>query len=291
MTRWFMFGWVVLLVVLPSLLSAQTDEGRAGVVVATATVGIEGRLVYRYTGKALRAKTFTPKSPLVVRIVSSTTDGGATLYDLRFIGVKPGRFDLREVMQREDGHDLHDAPAAIVEVGSVLSATHTGELIESGGTVLPRLGGYRLVILVLAVAWAVPVLSWARRRIMRRTILREAPVPEQAPTLADQLRPLVSAALAGTATTQDLAHIERLMIAHWRERIGLGHRTTLEALVALKSHAEAGAVVRSVESWLHRPREGDDEAVDLAALLEPFTREKPIMLATPESPPVRGRGT
>jgi hypothetical protein len=252
-------------------------------VAAKSNVGIEGKVLYRAEAE-LRSRPFNPKAPVVVRIASSAQDGAATLYDLRFIAVKPGRFDLRDAIERVDGKSLTDAPAAIVEIASVLPEDHNGELSSSRGLGFPRLSGYRLALIALGILWLIPIAIAIFRRVTR-----SKPVPvvahSDAPlSLADQLRPLVEAAIAGRADVDDLARLERLLIAHWRDRLSLAALSAHEALQRLKQHPQGGDILRKVESWLHRPRDSAEPPPDIAAMLEPYRRAETINLASAQTP-------
>jgi hypothetical protein len=87
-------------------------------------------------------------------------------------------------------------------------------------------------------------------------------------TLAERLRPLVEAAVAGRLEAQRLAELERLLIGYWTRRLGLEQMAPVEALGVLRAHEEAGPLLERLEAWLHRP--GGGGSVDIPALLEPY---------------------
>lgn len=240
---------------------------------SSVNVGIEGRLIYRYPGE-LRPRPFSAKSPVVVRVASTTNDGNATLYDLRFIGVKPGKFDLRDAIEKPDGASVGDGPAAVVEILSILPEDHDGLLIGAKGLGLPRIGGYRLLLIIVGVLWVIPLVWVIVRRLTRKKPLAQLAVTQGPPTLADQLRPLVEAAIAGRATPDELARLERLLIAHWGDRLMLGDLPMHEAVLRLKAHDEGGQVLRQVESWLHSPRGQAEHEPDVSAMLAPYRTGK-----------------
>ena len=88
-------------------------------------------------------------------------------------------------------------------------------------------------------------------------------------TLADRLRPLVDAAVAGNLTQGQHAELERLLIGYWRKRLELEKAAPAEFIGVLRNHDEAGPLLRRLEDWLHRPG-GAAEPVDVAALLKPY---------------------
>jgi hypothetical protein len=87
-------------------------------------------------------------------------------------------------------------------------------------------------------------------------------------TLEDRLRPLVESALRRELGLEGQARLERLLLGHWRRRLGWEGLPMDEALSRLRGHEEAGALVRSLEAWLHRP--AGTVAVDVGALLAPY---------------------
>jgi len=204
--------WMVTAAAIAAYTGAGAQEaGPAARPVMTTTVGIEGKVVYRWSGPTLRIRALGPRSTMLVRLADVQTDGESTLYDLRFIALKPGLYDVREWLERVDGVELGDeAPAAAFRVDSTLAADDSGELRTAAGLGVPALGGYRNLAIGLGVVWVIPMGVIAWRAAMRRP--RAAPVAAtDAPlTLADQLRPLVTRALSDDAEASDRANLERV---------------------------------------------------------------------------------
>jgi hypothetical protein len=86
--------------------------------------------------------------------------------------------------------------------------------------------------------------------------------------LEERLRPLVDRALRRELDLEGQARLERLLLGHWRRRLGWEGLPMDEALRRLRGHEEAGALIRALESWLHRP-EGVT-TVDVGVLLAPY---------------------
>jgi hypothetical protein len=99
-------------------------------------------------------------------------------------------------------------------------------------------------------------------------------------TLTERLRPLVTQASAGQLTATEKAQLERLLLIHWRERLGLESIDLADAVPRLREHREAGALLRALEDWLHRPPGG--AKVDVEAVLAPYANA-PIDEAPAES--------
>lgn len=244
------------------------------------TIGIEGRAVFRHpASEPVQAVPVDDKAPVVVRIADQTRDGEFVLYDLRFIAQYAGEFDLRDCLRRPDGAPLTNAEPLPVSIGKLLPDDHLGALFEIGGGRLPRLGGYQVALLVIGALWlAVPLVVLARR-LMRRRPAR--PAPEAPPrTLADQLRPLVEMAERGEMSVADRARLEMLLLAYWRERLGLDSGIDQAAAVrALREHAEAGELLATLDRWLHMPHRSDGRIVEVSAVLKRYRDARPVDLS------------
>src|ERR1044071_89037 len=122
------------------LLVAQTPKP-----LATTTVGMEGKVLFRYSGAAVRALPVDDRSAVVLRIAEQGAEhggaGGATLYDLRFIAHKTGNYDLRSFLQHFDGSPVTDGEAMPVHVDAVLPENAGVDLVEVQRVKAVRLGG------------------------------------------------------------------------------------------------------------------------------------------------------
>jgi hypothetical protein len=136
-------------------------------------------------------------------------------------------------------------------------------------------GRYRAAMIALGALWlAAPLLYFAVRAALRRPEPPAAP-PPPAPTLADQLRPLVESAMAGSLSIQGRGQLELMLYMHWRQRLGLDGPQA-QAVARLRRDAQAGELLRAVEAWLHaRPDEAPADG-DVAALLAPY-RDAPAI--------------
>lgn len=100
--------------------------------------------------------------------------------------------------------------------------------------------------------------------------MAEETITAPPPGYAERMRPLVEAAAAGNLTVDGQAELERLMTGYWREKLALPDSRMAEALAALKRHPEAGALLRAMERWLHRP--GGATREEIRSLLEPYQK-------------------
>ena len=269
----------------------------------TTTVGIEARVMYRAKGPALMAAEATRFAPVTVRIASQTEDNGATLYDLRFIAQKEGRFDLRDGLTRIDGGSLYDEallggaadgyPAALVAVTALLPEEHDGDMIAMQELAASPMVGYRVSMIALGAVWLLVPMVWMIRRVIVRRRVKLALPPPPPPTLADLLGPLVEDAQSGRLDVEGRATLERLVLGYWREKLDIERLSMRESLHRIKSDDAAGALLRAVERWLHASPRGIDgsgvgsvvgSATEALLLLEPYrTVATPrIQLALPE---------
>ncbi len=228
---------------------------------------MEGRLEVTLPGTLLEAKPVDRHSPIVLRIADTRPHGNLIYYDLRYVGLVPGEYDLRTNLVRKDGSSTADLPPLRVTAVGLLPKDHKGELVDQVVKPWSIFGSYRQVMIGVGVLWAllfVPLYFIGRRKKAEPA----APPPPPAPTLADRLRPLVEQAAAGTLTRDGQAQLERMLLNHWRERLGLTTDTFAEAIHKLREHAEAGALLRELENWLHRPP--GSVSVDVERVLAPY---------------------
>ncbi|HEX5445900.1 MAG TPA: hypothetical protein VFW87_18880 [Pirellulales bacterium] len=231
-------------------------------------------------GGELEAKPIESRQvPIVLRVVATHPHGSAFRYDLEYHGLEPGRYDLGDYLQRKDGAAAAGLPKLPVEIVSLMPA---GQILpaDPAARPAPRLGGYRLWLLLGMLAWFAGLLAILFAR--RRARLAQQRAVERPLTLAERLRPLVTAAMNGRLSPQGTAEIERLLLSYWRHRLHLDDEDPRVAVTMLRDHEQAGALLRQVEAWLHKP--GAAEEVHLSALLAPY-RDLPA-----ETPLERGAG-
>src|SRR5262249_50750479 len=59
-------------------------------------VGVQGVYYARTGGENLAARPLDERSPIVLQVAGGVRDGNSTVYELRYIGSRPGRYDLRD---------------------------------------------------------------------------------------------------------------------------------------------------------------------------------------------------
>lgn len=234
-------------------------------------VGMAGRLdQVVLPGSELEAAPITdPKTPIVVRVLATFPHGAHFRYDLEYVGLAAGEYNLCSYLRRKDGSNTGDLPPLKARIEPSLPA---GALLPHAPepAPVPWLGGYRAMSIALAAAWALglaAILLWGRKR------RREALAAARPLTFADQLRPLVESALSGRGRTEDLASLERVLLGYWRRRLQVEQLHPRAAIGALRDHPEAGQLLRSLENWLHRP--GGDKGADVEKWLRPYQHLPP----------------
>jgi hypothetical protein len=211
------------------------------------------------------------KQPVVIQRLVSYPHGSAFRYDIEYYGLEPGTHDLRKYLKRVDGSTADNLPPILVKVNPVLPPgqvePHQLE-IEKG----PRIGGYRIALFILIALWGLGLVAILLSFFFPRRN-KAAAAGDRPLSLADRLRPLVEGAAAGRLSQEQLAGLERGLMAYWRKRLRLETTEPGEAMEKLRKHPEAGPLLAQLEDWLHRPR--PSAAVDVAKLLEPYRHLPP----------------
>lgn len=243
--------------------AAAATEGRVGRAFTITEVYIPG-------GKAEPKPRRDREPPLVVRLLEIRPASDGFRYDFEVTALEPGAHDLADFLTAGNPSDPPELPEIPLEITSGL---------ENAGVVFPEdeppagppeLGGYRNTMIAVAAVWLAGLLGlllWKRRDRASVPDAEETP----APTLAERLRPLVRDASAGALDDTGRAALERLIIAHWRERLpAIASLPPGEAMAELRRHPEASPLIRRLETWLHAPAGSQARATDLDELLAPY---------------------
>ena len=267
--RWLLFTCVWVLVF------AMRSE-------AQVTRGITGSIQFVSEGIRVRPRLdLNLDSPILVRVASERDLGNGSIeYTIEYIGAREGLFDLRETLEGVDGTVLLAAalPPIPIEIVSHLEVDAPTDVFVTAEPGMELVGGYRWIVGIIVAAWAlVPIVAWVRRP---RPEIEIVEVEDSGPTLADQLQPLVEAAANRTLSTPERGRLELLLYGFWSETLGLDERDRAEAIQRLRRDAEAGAVLRSVEAWLHGRHEATVTPCEINLLLEPY-RSSPARCVEP----------
>ena len=228
--------------------------------------GLTGEVTFTYTGDVLEASAQQDLSaPLVLRL---ERDGEQ--YTARFIGAVAGEYDLRSLLRFRDGSEPSDVQPLPVRVVSDLPDGAMTDLFDTPSLSTTVPGGYRVMAAIVAVGWVlVPIGVLGARWWMRRDEVGEAPEAPP-PTLADQLRPLVTAASTRSLSVPERGRLEMLLHHYWRTRIAPEETDVRAALSGLRRHPEAGALLGALERWLHQREPRVPDQAELGTLLAPY---------------------
>lgn len=243
--------------------AASSDE-------TTRSIGTEGTYYLRTANANMEVTPVDRSTPILLRIADLVQQDNAWIYELRYIGMYAGDYDLLDYLRNADGTNLDPSLSATVSIISVLPPEDTGELKTIAAPSLPSALPYRILLTLAALLWCVPLVWWLK------SFWTNAPDAEsvtQPPTLslADQLRPLVDKVLSGAGSSREKARLERLLVHFWRERLEFGALTPQQALTRLRADDEAGGLLRQVDQWLHEPP--GRTHTDVEALLKPYRME------------------
>lgn len=251
------------------LFTPGADEAPAA---AETTVGVGVDLVeFVIPGAEVRARPVKDagRADVIVRIENVFAHGTDHRYNLEVTPLVEGILDLRDHLERVDGTPLGDE---VPEIRILVDAVTEEDVPFPVDPSVPhpgRVGGYTNLMMGLAVLWGVGLVSLVFLGRGRRRVARVE--HERGPgTLAERLRPLVERAGRGELDGPERAELERLVLAHWREKRGLSGASAAEAMVALRADAEAGPLLQRLELWFHSPRHEELTDAEVTELLAPF---------------------
>jgi len=244
------------------------------------TIGIEGGFSLELPRADYRPRPLDDRTEMILRIDAITPTNGQYRYDLYYMGLEPGVYKLADYLMRPDGSRPDELAQIPLKVRSLLPEDHNGHLNPVKPNRFPFIGGYRVFLGVIGLAWAggiaAFVISYRKKKVVAGPV-----AVESRPSLAEMLRPLVEAAAAGRLNLDGQAQLERLLMGYWRERLDLPVDLRMaEAISRLKEHAQAGELLRALERWLHRP--GGIGVAEINALLDPYRTAATPAPAAPE---------
>jgi hypothetical protein len=238
--------------------------------IARTSVGMRVRIEEQpIPGPRLQAKPVADpgRADAIVRVLNVFPHGSGWRYNLEVTPLVEGTLDLGALLEPAEAGATWDAPVLEIEVEALLPE----DVVEPNDLDVPapdEVGGYGTGMTILGILWAAGLVALVT--VGRRGGgAAESARPEAPLTLADRLAPLVDRARSGELDASQQAELERLLLAHWRERRNLSATPVAEAVASLRADEDAGPLFLQLERWLHRPgSEGD--AVDLEALLAPY---------------------
>ncbi len=234
------------------------------------TIGIEGDVSVTLDRGDYLPRPLDDRTPLVLRVEKVTPrEDGRFTYDFHYMGFEPGEYMLADYLMLADGGDAKGIGDEILLVRTMLPANHDGTLDPYVARPFPWFGGYRLMLGILAFLWVAGIAAFIYFGRKKKPKIVPVAIPPQ-PTFAERIRPYVEQAADGKLSANDKAKLERLLTRYWRERLSLREQRMAASLAELKRHDEAGALLRALERWLHRPGGATREEID--DLLAPYRK-------------------
>lgn len=205
--------------------------------------------------------------PLALRITATYPHGTAGFrYDFHCVPMVAGTHDLTQFLETATGDPAKGLPPIVVEATGVLPAGPPGGLNEPPAAVVPRAGGYEAMIpygIGLWGATGIGVFWYFRKQKARAQFASLVPPP----TLAEQVKALLQRAIAEPLGTAEKAELERLLLAHVREQLGLAQATDPAVYRAMRENPNTASWLQMLEAWLHRPSTSPPSSDELRALL------------------------
>ena len=250
-----------------SINGNKTASGKDPNASKVSTVGFP-KLIFQHVipGSKVIAKPIADRTqPMVIRIVETYPHGSGFRYDIEYKGLDPGNYNLAEYLQREDGSGT-PIPSLDVVVETLLGSGQVKpyELPP----VKSRYRSYYLAaLLVGSTVWLIGLLMilFYGRGKNKHPTKQEVPL-----TVADRMRPLVDAAIAGELDSQKQAELERVLSAFWSKKLRLNHLGASDLREKLRNHPEASVMLNQLDCWLHRPASDPQNYVDVNEILKPY---------------------
>lgn len=243
----------------------QTTTSEKETIVQVQTVGKAGYIEdIVLPGSELVAKPLQQESEMIVRIIQSIPHGDSFRYEIQYHGLEPGNYDLQNWLERKDGSSTESLPPINIAIESLLPPGQIEpNALETGW--IPRLGGYRNVVIGVCILWLtiLLVLIFGGRK---PTV--SAPLESPPESLADLLKTRLDAVQNNEMPKTQYAELERMLFAFWRRRLGLESAETADALRTIHQDPKAGPLMQQLEEWIHNPN--SNKHVDLSELLSPF---------------------
>lgn len=252
--RWFIsmaaIGAFLSLLTTPAHSSAQGAPNSDREV----SVGIEGTVE-----RVLNQPDYTPlpaneNASLILRVHSvQRTHDGKYKYNLAYIGLQSGVYNLADYLQNSAGKRVRDSlPSMSVTVRALLPDDAPTTLPELPTALAPRRLPYRPTMTALILAW---IGCGAALFFKPRPKPTEPLRPPSPPTksLGAILEPLALKAARKTITTEEKILLEQTIIQFWSEKLEILDLNPGEKREAILEDEQGGALLRSVERWLYQP--------------------------------------
>ena len=220
-------------------------------------LGVEQAAIITYSGPGLVVKPFRYGVAVNVRIAQVTEQGGAKVYDVRYLVNREGEHDLIEYLMSDNGAALSGLPSFKVKGDPKLSKELEARVKETEDIGIEVRGHYQATLVGLFVFW----ILWLLALIFWRRPKKPVPAPVQAPlSVAEQLRRLLAELEQGGLSAAQKATLEMLLLRCWREGLVPADAPMAEVLAAIARGECTGEALVRLQRWLHRPGSGVADA-------------------------------
>jgi hypothetical protein len=248
---WLLRGLALLAVLVAGWWFLQEDDN------LKVPLGVEQAAIITYSGPGLVVKPFRYGVAVNVRIAQVTEQGGAKVYDVRYLVNREGEHDLIEYLMSDNGAALSGLPSFKVKGDPKLSKELEARVKETEDIGIEVRGHYQATLAGLFVFW----ILWLLALIFWRRPKKPVPAPVKAPlTVAEQLRRLLAELEQGGLSAAQKATLEMLLLRRWREGLVPADAPMAEVLAAIARGERTGEALVRLQRWLHRPGSGVADA-------------------------------
>jgi hypothetical protein len=264
---WLLRGLALLAVLVAAWWLLQEDDN------LKVPLGVEQAAIITYSGPGLVVKPFRYGVAVNVRIAQVTEQGGAKVYDVRYLVNREGEHDLIAYLMSDNGAVLSGLPSFKVMGDPKLSKELEARVKETEDIGIEVSGHYQATLAALAVLW----IAWLFLLIFWRRPKKPVAAPPKLPlTLAEQLRLLLGELEQGGLTAEQKARLEMLMLRCWREGLVPPDAPMAEVLAAIARGERTAEALGHLQRWLHRPGAGIADA-EIAAIIRRHLPAQPAV--------------
>lgn len=199
------------------------------------------------------------KIPIILRIIEAKSKDDGYNYDLHVEGLDEGQYNLAHYLTRADGSET-TIPEIKFEAYTILQDKWTEP--RPLAVVKPdKIGGYKKLIWVLGILWAIGLIAIL---LIRKKRSAEEPQLTE-PSLSDRIYKLLNDSNNDLTSTQK-AELDRMIIGHWLHQfpdLNIEHRSVADSIAFLKTQKESAPMLLSIEKWLHSGKEISAKEIQL----------------------------
>lgn len=224
-------------------------------------VGLVKRVTVSFPGEEIMAAKVDEKSEAMVRILNKKKTADGFTYDIEFIGLEPGTYNLVKYLRSAVTGEPLNLPEYSVEVDTVLNKDFQGELVDFQKSVETLTPWYKKLNYLIIGFWVIllPAIIFLGRK--KQVVEEIIEVKEK--SLNEKIQELLTT-LKGKSSKEIWQKIEGLIFQHWCKEKNLGNMPMHEAMVKLKADSEAGPFILKLEQGLHsKSLKNEQEVTDL----------------------------